>query len=107
MGGMGGTNTNYRSEEVRLCTNSIIYLHPLQIAPKASFHARLPLMKNSGKSVKKLSVLLSADLHLQAKRQALLNDQSLTDLIVSLLNNYLDSVDSTSQEKSLRAEGGN
>lgn len=64
-------------------------------------------MKKSRKSVKKLSVLLSADLHRQAKRQALLNDQSLTDLIVSLLNNYLDSVDSTSQEKSLRAEGGN
>jgi hypothetical protein len=104
---MGGTNTNYRSEEVRLCTNNIIYLHPLQIAPKASFHARLPLMKNSGKSVKKLSVLLSSELHLRSKRQALLNDQSLTDLIVSLLNNYLDSVDSTSQEKSLRAEGGN
>jgi len=78
-----------------------------QGAPKAAVRARLPFMKNSGKSVKKLSVLLSADLHLQAKRQALLNDQSLTDLIVSLLNNYLDSVDSTSQEKSLRAEGGN
>jgi hypothetical protein len=103
---VGGTNTNYRSEGARLCTDNIIHLHPLQIAPKASF-PRLPLMKNSGKSVKKLSVLLSADLHLQAKRQALLNDQSLTDLIVSLLNNYLDSVDSTSQEKSLRAEGGN
>ena len=50
--------------------------------------------KNSGKSVKKLSVLLSAELHQRSKRQALLNDQSLTDLIVSLLNNYLDSVDS-------------
>lgn len=82
-------------------------MHPLQSAPKASFHARLPLMKNSGKSVKKLSVLLPSELHLRSKRQALLNDQSLTDLIVSLLNNYLDSVDSTSQEKSLRAEGGN
>ena len=82
-------------------------MHPLKTAPKASFHARLPLMKKSGKSVKKLSVLLSSELHQRSKRQALLNDQSLTDLIVSLLNNYLDSVDSTSQEKTLRAEGGN
>ena len=64
-------------------------------------------MKNSGKSVKKLSVLLSSELHQRSKRQALLNDQSLTDLIVSLLNNYLDSVDSAAQEKTLRAEGGN
>jgi hypothetical protein len=51
--------------------------------------------------------LLSSELHLRSKRQALLNDQSLTDLIVSLLNNYLDSVDSAAQEKTLRAEGGN
>jgi len=57
----------------------------------------LPLMKDSGKSVKKLSVLLPSELHLRAKRQALLNDQSLTDLIVSLLSNYLDSVNSTDQ----------
>ena len=107
MGGGGANTTTNRLEEVQLCRNLILNVHPLQSAPKASFHARLPLVKNSGKSVKKLSVLLSADLHLQAKRQALLNDQSLTDLIVSLLTNYLDSVDSTSQEKSLRAEGGN
>ena len=78
-----------------------------QIAPKAPFHARLPLVKNSGKSVKKLSVLLPSELHQRSKRQALLNDQSLTDLIVSLLTNYLDSVDSASQEKSLRDGGGN
>jgi hypothetical protein len=82
-------------------------MHPLKTAPKAPLQAHLPFMKNSGKSVKKLSVLLSSELHQRSKRQALLNDQSLTDLIVSLLNNYLDSVDSTSQEKSLRAEGGN
>jgi hypothetical protein len=104
---VGGTNTNYRSEEVRLCTNSPIHLHPLQIAPIAPLQAHLPFMKNSGKSVKKLSVLLSAELHQRSKRQALLNDQSLTDLIVSLLNNYLDSVDSAAQEKTLRAKGGN
>ena len=84
-----------------------ICVHPLQSAPKAPFHARLPLVKNSGKSVKKLSVLLSSELHQRSKRQALLNDQSLTDLIVSLLTNYLDSVDSAAQEKTLRGEGGN
>lgn len=86
---------------------SHICVHPLQSAPKAPFHARLPLVKNSGKSVKKLSVLLSSELHLRSKRQALLNDESLTYLIVSLLTNYLDSVDSASQEKSLRNGGGN
>ena len=63
-------------------------------------------MKDSRKSVKKLSVLLSSELHLRSKRQALLNDQTLTDLIVSLLTNYLDSVDAADQEKSLRAAGG-
>ena len=68
-----------------------------QIAPKADLHAPLPLMKDSGKPVKKLSVLLPSELHLRAKRQALLNDQSLTDLIVTLLSNYLDSVDSADQ----------
>ena len=86
---------------------SHICVHPLQSAPKAPLNARLPFMKNSGKSVKKLSVLLSSELHLRSKRQALLNDESLTDLIVSLLTNYLDSVDSASQEKSLRNGGGN
>jgi hypothetical protein len=75
----------------------MIKMQLLQSAPKAAIHAPLPLMKDSGKSVKKLSVLLSAELHLRAKRQALLNDQSLTDLIVSLLSNYLDSVDSADQ----------
>ena len=64
-------------------------------------------MKDSKKSVKKLSVLLSSELHQRSKRQALLNDQSLTDLIVSLLTNYLDSVDTDGQEKTLQAEGGN
>lgn len=59
-------------------------------------------MKDSGKSVKKLSVLLSSELHLRSKRQALLNDQTLTDMIVSMLTNYLDSIDAAGQEKSLR-----
>jgi hypothetical protein len=74
----------------------------LEISSKVGHHASSyppAFMKNSGKSVKKLSVLLSSELHRRSKRQALLNDQSLTDLIVSLLNNYLDSVDSASQEK--------
>ena len=74
-----------------------------KIEPSASYPASF--MKDSGKSVKKLSVLLPAELHLRSKRQALLNDQSLTDLIVSLLTNYLDSVDTAGQEKSLRAGG--
>ena len=71
---------------------------------KIGHHASYPpaFMKDSGKSVKKLSVLLSAELHLRSKRQALLNDQTLTDLIASLLTNYLDSVDTATQEKSLR-----
>ena len=63
-------------------------------------------MNDSKKSVKKLSVLLSSELHLRSKRQALLNDQTLTNLIVTLLTNYLDSVDKAGQEKSLRAKGG-
>ncbi len=82
----------------------------LEKSSKVGHHAssyRPAFMKNSGKSVKKLSVLLSSELHLRSKRQALLNDESLTDLIVSLLTNYLDSVDSASQEKSLRNGGGN
>ena len=79
-----------------------------KIGPSASYPASYlaSFMKDSGKSVKKLSVLLPAELHLRSKRQALLNDQSLTDLIVSLLNNYLDSVDTAGQEKSLRQPGG-
>lgn len=87
--------------------DSHICVNPLQSAPKAPFHARLRPVKKSGKSVKKLSVLLSSELHRRSKRQALLNDESLTDLIVSLLTNYLDSVDSASKEKSLRNGGGN
>jgi hypothetical protein len=55
-------------------------------------------MNDSKKSVKKLSILLSSELHLRSKRQALLNDQTLTNLIVTLLTNYLDSVDKAGQE---------
>lgn len=54
-------------------------------------------MKYSEKSTKKLSVLLPLKLHKRSKRQALINDQSLTDLIISLLNNYLDSTEAASQ----------
>ena len=45
--------------------------------------------KSPEKSVKKLSVLLPADLHKRAKRSALLTDQSLTDLIITLLTQHL------------------
>ena len=75
-----------------------------KIEPSASYPDSF--MKDWGKSDKKLSVLLPAELHLRSKRQALLNDQTLTDLIVSLLTNYLDSVDAAGQEKSLRYPGG-
>jgi len=44
-------------------------------------------------SVKKLSVLLPRRLHKRAKRRALLNDQTLTDLIIDLLTNHLDMAD--------------
>ncbi len=44
-------------------------------------------------SVKKLSVLLPGSLHKRAKRRALLNDQTLTDLIIDLLTNHLDMAD--------------
>jgi hypothetical protein len=36
-------------------------------------------------------VILDAKLHMKAKRFALLNDISLTDLVTSLLQNHLDS----------------
>ena len=45
---------------------------------------------DSSTSVKKLSVLLPAQLHLRAKRYALLSDQTLTDLITNLLTDFLD-----------------
>jgi hypothetical protein len=44
-------------------------------------------------SVKKLSVLLPTSLHKRAKRRALLNDQTLTDLIIGLLTTHLDTAD--------------
>ncbi len=47
----------------------------------------------SGQSAKKLSVWLPANLHMRAKRRALLNDQSLTDLIINLLSDHLDCFD--------------
>lgn len=50
-------------------------------------------MSTAKPSIKKLSVLLPASLHLRAKRQALLTDQSLTELITTLLANHLDSAD--------------
>jgi hypothetical protein len=55
---------------------------------------------HSTKSIKKLSVLLPASLHLRAKRRALLSDQSLTDLIITLLSDHLDAAD----EEELQAQ---
>jgi hypothetical protein len=60
----------------------------------------------SARGVKKLSVLLPANLHHRAKRQALLNDQSLTDLIITLLSNHLDSLNPDEvQNQTSRATG--
>jgi hypothetical protein len=42
------------------------------------------------RSVKKLSVLLPADLHRRARRHALLHDKTLTTLIIELLNQALE-----------------
>lgn len=42
------------------------------------------------RTVKKLSVLLPADLHQRARRHALLHDKTLTTLIIELLSNALD-----------------
>jgi hypothetical protein len=93
---------------LRKCAKAISQMQLLENSSKIGSNASYPasIMKDSGKSVKKLSVLLSSELHLRSKRQALLNDQTLTDLIVSLLTNYLDSVDAAGQEKSPRAAGG-
>ena len=40
-------------------------------------------------------MLLSSQLHLRAKRYALQNDQTLTDLITSLLTEFLDNADAS------------
>lgn len=42
------------------------------------------------RGVKKLSVLLPADLHRRARRHALLHDKTLTTLIIELLNQALE-----------------
>jgi len=43
-----------------------------------------------GRTVKKLSVLLPADLHQRARRHALLHDKTLTTLIIELLSTALN-----------------
>jgi len=62
-------------------------------------------MTVSGKSIKKLSVLLPAKLHLRAKRQAVLNDQTLTDLIISLLLDHLESAEQEQAQAKQAASG--
>ena len=49
--------------------------------------------EKSSPGAKKLSVLLSSQLHLRAKRYALQTDQTLTDLINSLLTEFLDNAE--------------
>jgi hypothetical protein len=56
---------------------------------------------SSTSSVKKLSVLLPAPLHLRAKRYALLSDQTLTDLITNLLTDFLDAADAAPSNNKL------
>ncbi len=62
-------------------------------------------MTVSGKSIKKLSVLLPARLHQLAKRQALLNDQTLTELIISLLINHLEAAEQEQAQSEHLASG--
>jgi hypothetical protein len=47
-------------------------------------------------NVKKLSVVMSARLHQRAKRYALRTDQTLTELVITQLEKFLDSVESDS-----------
>jgi len=48
------------------------------------------MQENSSTTTKKLSVVLDAQLHSRAKRHALLNDMTLTELITLLLLERLD-----------------
>jgi hypothetical protein len=45
--------------------------------------------------VTKLSVIMPADLHRRAKRYALLHDQTLTQLVISQLSDFLDHAESS------------
>jgi hypothetical protein len=45
--------------------------------------------------VTKLSVIMPADLHRRAKRYALLHDQTLTQLVITQLSEFLDQADSS------------
>jgi hypothetical protein len=63
----------------------------------------LPVLKVSDKkspSVKKLSVLLDRQLHKLAKRHAVQTDQTLTDLITSLLTEHLDKAEAIKKSPS-------
>ncbi|MFZ0409506.1 MAG: hypothetical protein WAM11_15565 [Cyanobium sp.] len=55
----------------------------------------------STEPVKKLSVLLATQLHLRAKRYALQNDQTLTDLITTLLTEFLDASETEKKGSSI------
>ena len=41
------------------------------------------------RDVRKLSVLLPKDVHLQLKRNAVLNDVTITDIVTDLIDGYL------------------
>lgn len=55
----------------------------------------------TGRDLKKLSILLPASLHLRARRYAMLTDQTLTQLVTTLLSDFLDA-----QEDGLRSGDG-
>ena len=53
------------------------------------FHPN-PMPESTPNSTKKLSVILDEKLHNQAKRYAVINDMTLTQLVVSLLEERLN-----------------
>ena len=58
------------------------------------------MTENSSSNIKKLSVRLSSQLHLRAKRYALQTDQTLTNLVTTLLCEFLDNADAKQQKGS-------
>jgi hypothetical protein len=68
------------------------------IVMQAPFRSNQPTMqKLNPNDTKKLSVILDAKLHNRAKRYALINDMTLTELVISLLLERLDQ-DNTAEE---------
>jgi hypothetical protein len=68
------------------------------VVMQAPFRLNEPTMqKLTPNDTKKLSVILDAKLHNRAKRYALINDMTLTELVISLLLERLDQ-DNTAEE---------